>query len=88
MTDERKETRRRPSFEALAAEHVAWLARERRHTQDNDDHVAYAIAQGWANKVPGILRPDWRGEWFRIDLTEEGRLATQRIIAAQKEPRP
>ena len=64
MTDARDDT--------AALQHVAWLAREKRHTTDADTWAIRALHAGWAIRAAGIMCDQ---SMWRVELTSAGKAA-------------
>ena len=72
-----------PLADIAVLRHVRWLEMTERHTQEWDQQTGRAIAQGWAEIAPGIMRPDQRGRvWFRVKMTRNGLEAMATLEAA------
>ena len=57
MTDEQKL--------ADAIEHCNWLAKEKRHTTEDDPRFSFLLRLGFVRRVPGIMRDP---TMFRVEL--------------------
>lgn len=64
--------------------HVAWLAKERRHTHSGDSLTRYAIERGWAMLMPGTMG----SPWSCVQLTEAGDRAVKSLDRQEWEDWP